>query len=441
MAQSRPSRATQQTRAYSFLLAVAACFGLMCFFVGFSVGRHGTQVAAVTAPTPGGTPTAVPMRPRGSSVMDAMTRPLAPTGQLDPDPLEAFMEVYEQLKANYYKPIGDSDKTKLSYGAVRGMLRELGDPYTRFMEPKDYSDFRQDNEGHFKGIGAMLGIDQSTNRVQVIRVFPNNPADKAGLKPGDYVIKVNDQPTDDMSIDVAVSKIRGEAGTTVKLTVSRPDKPRRQLDPEYLRKNGIDPDEPRRDPAPVDPAKLIDVVITRGDVHIPIVESEMLPGNQGYVHLAMFNEESYKQLTSEIEALRGKGMKGLIIDVRDNPGGNLEEVIRMGAESDLLFSPDTLLMPSSEGISAEVRQNPNAIGYDGLGYVTSDQKMVGIAVDTSRPYVLPAIETVNDGTYPISRDLYMYTAGEPAGPVKLFLDYIVGQGQGLVAALGFVPLQ
>ncbi len=329
MAQSRPSRATQQTRAYSFLLAVAACFGLMCFFVGFSVGRHGTQVAAVTAPTPGGTPTAVPMRPRGSSVMDAMTRPLAPTGQLDPDPLEAFMEVYEQLKANYYKPIGDSDKTKLSYGAVRGMLRELGDPYTRFMEPKDYSDFRQDNEGHFKGIGAMLGIDQSTNRVQVIRVFPNNPADKAGLKPGDYVIKVNDQPTDDMSIDVAVSKIRGEAGTTVKLTVSRPDKPRRQLDPEYLRKNGIDPDEPRRDPAPVDPAKLIDVVITRGDVHIPIVESEMLPGNQGYVHLAMFNEESYKQLTSEIEALRGKGMKGLIIDVRDNPGGNLEEVIRI----------------------------------------------------------------------------------------------------------------
>jgi len=329
MAQSRPSRAIQQTRAYSFLLAVAACFGLMCFFVGFSVGRHGNRVAAVSTPNQKPAPSTVPMRPNGRNVLDSLTRPMAPTGQLDPDPLEAFMEVYEQLKANYYKPIADADKTKLSYGAVRGMLRELGDPYTRFMEPKDYSDFRQDNEGHFKGIGAMLGIDQSTNRVQVIRVFPDNPAAKAGLKPGDYVIKVNDQPTDDMSLDVAVSKIRGEAGTTVKLTVSRPDKPRKALDPEYLRKNGIDPDEPRKDPAPVDPGKLIDVSITRGDVHIPIVESEMLPGNQGYVHLSMFNEESFKQLTGEIETLKGKGMKGLVLDLRDNPGGNLEEVIRI----------------------------------------------------------------------------------------------------------------
>lgn len=119
----------------------------------------------------------------------------------------------------------------------------------------------------------------------------------------------------------------------------------------------------------------------------------------------------------------------------------LEEVIRGGAESDLLFSPDTLLMPSSEGISAEVRQNPNAIGYDGLGYVTHDQKMVAVAVASGGPYVMPAIESVNDGTYPISRDLYMYTAGEPAGPVKAFLDYILGEGQSLIPALGFVPLQ
>ena len=82
----------------------------------------------------------------------------------------------------------------------------------------------------------------------------------------------------------------------------------------------------------------------------------------------------------------------------------LENVIRLGdKESDLLFSPDTLLMPSSEGISAEVRQNPNAIGYDGLGYVTPDQKMVAVARDADGPYVLPSVATVNDGTYPISR--------------------------------------
>lgn len=119
----------------------------------------------------------------------------------------------------------------------------------------------------------------------------------------------------------------------------------------------------------------------------------------------------------------------------------LENVIRLGnKDSDLLFSSDTLLMPSSEGISAEVRQNPNAIGYDGLGYVTPDQKMVAVAVDASGLYVLPSVDTVNDGSYPISRPLYMYTAGEPTGDIKAYLDWILGEGQALVPKLGFVPL-
>ena len=119
----------------------------------------------------------------------------------------------------------------------------------------------------------------------------------------------------------------------------------------------------------------------------------------------------------------------------------LENVIRQGQESDLLFAPDTLLMPSSEGISAEVRQNPNVIGYDGLGYVTEDQKVIAVAQDAGGPYVLPSIDTVNDGSYPISRPLYMYTAGEPEGEIKTYLEWILGDGQALVSVLGFVPLE
>ena len=120
----------------------------------------------------------------------------------------------------------------------------------------------------------------------------------------------------------------------------------------------------------------------------------------------------------------------------------LENVVRLGdKKSELLFSPDTLLMPSSEGISAEVRQNPNAIGYDGLGYVTHDQKVIAVAREAGGPYVLPSVDTVNDGSYPISRPLYMYTAGEPAGEIKAYLDWILGEGQALVPKLGFVPLQ
>lgn len=119
----------------------------------------------------------------------------------------------------------------------------------------------------------------------------------------------------------------------------------------------------------------------------------------------------------------------------------LEHVIRMGnPKSKLLFSPETLLMPSSEGISTEVRQNPNAIGYDGLGYVTPDQKVLGVARHAASPYVVPSVATVNDDSYPISRPLYMYTAGEPGGQVKAYLDWVLGPGQSEVSRLGFVPL-
>jgi phosphate transport system substrate-binding protein len=97
-------------------------------------------------------------------------------------------------------------------------------------------------------------------------------------------------------------------------------------------------------------------------------------------------------------------------------------------------------MPSSEGITSEVRQNPNAIGYDGLGYVTPEQKLVAVAQDAEGPYVLPSVETVNDGSYPIARPLFMFTAGEPTGRIARYLDWIRGEGQALVPEIGFVPL-
>jgi phosphate transport system substrate-binding protein len=121
----------------------------------------------------------------------------------------------------------------------------------------------------------------------------------------------------------------------------------------------------------------------------------------------------------------------------------LEHVVRQSRKDDkTLFSPDTLLMPSSEGISTEVRQNPNTIGYDGLGYVTPDQKVVAVARAAGEPYVMPTVETVKDGSYPIARGLYIYTAREPQGPIRDYLDWIQGpEGQAIVKELGFVPLQ
>jgi len=119
----------------------------------------------------------------------------------------------------------------------------------------------------------------------------------------------------------------------------------------------------------------------------------------------------------------------------------LETVLRLGnSEDKTLFSTDTLLLPSSEGIVAEVRQNPNAVGYDGLGYVPKDLKMIAIAEEQGSDYVLPSISTVNDKSYPIARDLYMYTNGEPTGVIKQYLDWILSdEAQQIVADLGFVP--
>lgn len=121
----------------------------------------------------------------------------------------------------------------------------------------------------------------------------------------------------------------------------------------------------------------------------------------------------------------------------------LETVLRLGSKEDkTLFSTDTLLLPSSEGIISEVRDNPNAIGYDGLGYVPDDLKMIAIAKEAGAPYVLPSIETVNDKSYAIARDLYMYTNGEPSGAIKEYLEWILSaEAQQIVAELGFVPVK
>jgi phosphate transport system substrate-binding protein len=120
----------------------------------------------------------------------------------------------------------------------------------------------------------------------------------------------------------------------------------------------------------------------------------------------------------------------------------LEEVLRLGeSDNKTLFSPATLLLPSSEGITSEVRDNPNAIGYDGLGYVTPEVKVVAVAPEPGSEYIYPSAYTVNNQTYPIARDLYMYTASEPQGVEKEYLAWILSaEAQAIVEELGFVPI-
>ncbi len=121
----------------------------------------------------------------------------------------------------------------------------------------------------------------------------------------------------------------------------------------------------------------------------------------------------------------------------------LEEVVRQGdSENTDIFAPQTLLMPSSVGITSELRRNPNAVGYDGLGYVDpAHEKIIAIARTAEEPFVMPTVATASSGDYPLSRNLFMYTAGEPQGAIADYLSWLMGpDGQEIVTQLGFVPL-
>jgi phosphate transport system substrate-binding protein len=120
----------------------------------------------------------------------------------------------------------------------------------------------------------------------------------------------------------------------------------------------------------------------------------------------------------------------------------LEQVLRMGQnDNKTLFAQNTLLLPSSEGITAEVSDNPHAIGYDGLGYITQDVKVLAVAKDQLSPFIMPSADSVNNSSYPIARDLYMYTIGEPTGAIRAYLEWILTpEAQAITKTLGFVPI-
>jgi phosphate transport system substrate-binding protein len=145
------------------------------------------------------------------------------------------------------------------------------------------------------------------------------------------------------------------------------------------------------------------------------------------------------------QAVGGNNAPIILLSRETNSGTHvyfLEEVVRKGnPENEDIFAPQTLLMPSSVGITNEIQRNINAIGYDGLGYVTEHEKMIAVAKNNNSPYVLPSVESGADGSYPIARGLYMYTAGQPGNVIAEYLAWVMGpEGQQIVRDLGFVPL-
>jgi phosphate transport system substrate-binding protein len=153
----------------------------------------------------------------------------------------------------------------------------------------------------------------------------------------------------------------------------------------------------------------------------------------------------YKGLIKNWKELGGEDRPIVKLSRETNSGTHvyfLENVIRLGSTTDKsIFSADTLLLPSSEGIIAEVSDNPNAIGYDGLGYVSPQVKVIAVAKDDQTQAVIPSVDSVNSGKYPISRELFMYTHGQPSGTILAYIQWIQSvEAQKIVTDLGFVPI-
>lgn len=236
-----------------------------------------------------------------------------------------FWDVWQRLYRLYVEPSALLPQ-KMVYGAISGMVNSIGDPYTLFLPPKENNDFKQDLGGAFEGIGAQLG--QKDSHIIIVAPLKSSPAEKAGLLPGDWIIKVNNEETLDWTVTATVNKIRGPKGTMVTLTV--------------IHEKSTNP---------------IDVTITRDTITVPSVtwwEKEAAqipeisgvadigalinrPGKVAYLSLSRFGDrtnEEWDTAVSELLALQKKNgqLKGLIFDLRNNPGGYLEGAVFIASE-------------------------------------------------------------------------------------------------------------
>lgn len=212
------------------------------------------------------------------------------------DPVQTYNYALRNIQDKYFGEV--QNERRMTYTAIRGLLNTLDDPYTRFLDPEEYRSLREENTGEFEGIGAQLeGIPTKEGYIRISKPLPNGPADKAGVKKGDLISKVDGQTVVGLTVDQAVKKIRGRAGTPVRLTVVRKGEGTKEI------------------------------AIVRQPVEYEVVEYAMKEGNIGYVSLAQFNELADVKIERAIRELESKGMKGLVLDLRGNPGGLLDAAI------------------------------------------------------------------------------------------------------------------
>ncbi|WP_294186985.1 S41 family peptidase [uncultured Clostridium sp.] len=210
---------------------------------------------------------------------------------------ELLFQVRDALLTKYD---GELDDNSLLEAAIKGMTQSVNDPYTVFMNASEYKAFEDQIEGHFVGIGAQLGIKD--DKITVVSPIEGSPAEKAGLKDGDVILKVDGNEITEPNLDKTIATIRGEKGEEVTLSVLREGS-------EYL-----------------------DISIVRDEIKVISVKGEIIDGDIGYIQISSFDEDVAKDFKNKIVELKSQGMKGMILDLRGNPGGSLSEAVNVASQ-------------------------------------------------------------------------------------------------------------
>jgi carboxyl-terminal processing protease len=227
---------------------------------------------------------------------------------------------------NFY--VEHIDMDDLSDKIYHEIVTLLNDPYTTYMDPRQFKDFMEDTEGIYAGVGVSVSGNPVSNRIIVVSPFEGYPGAKAGILPGDAIMQVNGYEVTADKLQDAVNMIKGEPGTSVDLTIYRESA-----------------DE------------TFKVTIVRELITVPTVSHRMLDNDIGYLRITQFERVTYNQFAAAYQDLQSKGMKGMILDLRNNPGGLLSEVVKI---TDLLVPQGTIVYTEDK----KGRQNPTLSGPD-----------------------------------------------------------------------------
>ena len=210
--------------------------------------------------------------------------------------IASTLEKYRNIIDKYY--LGDIDDEKLKEGAIKGYIEGLGDPYTEYISKDDMETYLEDTVGNFVGIGIYMVKDENTNTIKVLAPIEGSPAEKAGVLPGDTIVSIDGTQYSGDQMSVAANKIKGEEGSTVKLQI--------------LRDN-----------------QTLDFEIKRENIKVNPVDGKVLENNIGYIQFSSFDEGTAEDFKAKYEELKNQGINSLIIDLRNNGGGIVDEALQI----------------------------------------------------------------------------------------------------------------